>query len=41
MDFTILADTRFGWAFVISEIILLYLLFLLIHRLVERKLKGK
>ena len=41
MDFTILADTRFGWTFVITEIVLLYLLFLLLHRLVERKLKGK
>jgi len=39
MDFTILAEARFGWAFVISEIVLLYLLFLFLHRIVERRLK--
>ena len=39
MDFTILADAKFGWAFIISEIVLLYVMFLVIHRIVERRLK--
>ena len=39
MDIKILADARFGWIFVISEIVFLYSLFLIIHRIVERKLR--
>jgi hypothetical protein len=39
VDFTILADKKFGWLFVISEIILLYLLFLALHRVIARRLK--
>ena len=41
MDFTILVDTKFGWAFIISEIVLFYLAFLIIHRIVEKRLRGK
>jgi hypothetical protein len=41
VDFTILADKTFGWVFVVSEIILLYLLFLALHRVVEQRLKKE
>lgn len=41
MDFTILADPKFGWIFVISEILILYIIFLFVHRIVENKIKRK
>ena len=39
MDFTILADAKFGWTFIVAEITLLYLLFLVLHRLVDHHRK--
>jgi len=41
VDFTILASDKFGWAFIISEIIILYLAFLVIHRVIERRLRDR
>jgi hypothetical protein len=41
MDLSILANPKFGWIFIWSQIILLYLGFLYFHRVVERKRKAK
>lgn len=36
IDLSILASAKFGWIFIWSEIILLYVLFLVIHRIAEK-----
>jgi len=43
MHLTILTDARFGWIFVLGQIIVIYTIFLLIQKGVEtkRKKKGK
>lgn len=41
MDLTFLANPKFGWLFIWTEIILIYLAFLRLHRIVERKYKSK
>lgn len=41
MNPSFLADARFGWIFVWSEIVLVYLAFLYLHRVVERKRKQE
>lgn len=37
MDLSFLANNCFGWTFVFAEIIIFYAVFLVIHRVVERK----
>ena len=39
MDLSILADSKFGWIFIWAEIVLLYVLFLIIHRIAEKHKK--
>ena len=41
MNLTFLASPKFGWIFIWTEIILIYLLFLYLHRVVERKRKKR
>ncbi len=36
MDISILANAKFGWVFIWSEILILYILFLIIHRIAEK-----
>ena len=41
MNFSILANPKFGWIFIWTEIILIYLAFLWFHRVVEKKRRVK
>jgi len=41
MDLSILANAKFGWIFVWSEIIIIYIIFLFIHRIAEIYHKKK
>lgn len=41
MKLDILASTKFGWIFVIGQIIVIYIIFLLIQKRVETKRKKK
>jgi len=41
MNLNILANAKFGWIFVISEIIIFYTMFLFLHRIVEKAYKNR
>ena len=41
MNLDILADTKFGWTFIVSEILILYVIFLVVHRVIEKRVKRK
>jgi hypothetical protein len=41
MSLSILANAKFGWIFIWTEIILIYLAFLWFHRIVAKQQKAK
>jgi len=41
IDLSILIDPKFGWILIWSEIIILYSLFLVLHRIAEKRHKKK
>ncbi len=41
MKLSFLASPKFGWIFVWTEIVLIYLAFLWFHRIAQRKRKAK